>query len=257
MDLRESLSFKLVGVSSTLEKYQLGEGRKEEAKKVEAKEDEEKVCSVPGEIEVLSSRPEDPNTEVRPRQLESPVSTIAPVPLHLPSASQSDQLRKVTEFQIENIKKKLGVYSSFSFPPGSYQALNVFYVAGALSKFWLSIVNGVLTEFNSPLKNSMKSLCENPREGDLVVARFPDDNQIYRCKVIGVSKGSLRDFGQTVELMVRLTTKAGKDVCEVLTSHSAILGVVCSSSKNINSSKTSPNSLHQFFMTTRPTVARL
>ena len=40
----------------------------------------------------------------------------------------------------------------------------------------------------------------------------------------GFFKGSLRDFGQNVELLVRLTTKAGLDVCEVLTSHSAILG---------------------------------
>ena len=156
----ESISFKLVGVSSTLEKYQLEEGRKEEAKRVEAGEEEEEVCSVPGEEEeeeeekILSSRPEDPNTEVNPRQLESPVlvPTITPVPVPVPSPSQSGQLRKVTELQIENIKKDLGVYSSFSLPLGSYQALNVFYVDGTPSKFWLSIDNGVLTEFNSLIK---------------------------------------------------------------------------------------------------------
>ena len=150
----ESLSFKLLGVSSTLEKSQLEEARKEEAKKVGAGEEEVEVSSVPGEEEVLSSRPEDPNTEVGPRQLESPVPIITPVPVPLPSASHSDQSREVTELQIENIKKDLGVYSSSSLPPGSYQALNVFYVTGTPSKFWLSIDNGVLTEFNSLIKVS-------------------------------------------------------------------------------------------------------
>ena len=78
----------------------LDEGRKEEAKKgAEEEEEEEEVCSVPGEEEVLSSRPEDLNMEVSPRQLESSVSTITPVPVPvlLPSASQSYQLREVRE----------------------------------------------------------------------------------------------------------------------------------------------------------------
>ena len=40
----------------------------------------------------------------------------------------------------------------------------------------------------------------------------------------GLFKASLRDFGKNVELLVSLTTKADKNVCEVLASHSAILG---------------------------------
>ena len=36
-------------------------------------------------------------------------------------------------------------------------------------------------------------------------------------------KGSERDFGKKVELLVRLTTKADRDVCDVLASHLAIL----------------------------------
>ena len=45
----------------------------------------------------------------------------------------------------------LGVYSS-SLSPGLYQNLDVFYVEGTPNKFWLSIDNGALTEFNSLIK---------------------------------------------------------------------------------------------------------
>ena len=111
----------------------------------------EDVSSALEEEEVLS-RSKDPNTEVSPRWPEIPVSTIPPVPVPVPSAFHSDQLREVKELQIENIKKELGVYSSFSLSPGPYQALNVFYVDGTPSKFWLSIDNRALNEFNSLLK---------------------------------------------------------------------------------------------------------
>ena len=54
--------------------------------------------------------------------------------------------------QMENLKEDLGVYSSFSLSPGRYQTLNVFYVEGTPSQFWLNIDTLALTEFQSLIK---------------------------------------------------------------------------------------------------------
>ena len=110
----------------------------------------EEVSSVP------VSRPEDPKTEVSPRPLERPVATTtttsAPVPVTVHSTVQSQQMKKIRQLQVENLKKDLGVFGSFSLSPGSYSSFNVFFVEGTPSKFWLNIDNGALTEFNFLIK---------------------------------------------------------------------------------------------------------
>ena len=161
----ERVCFKLVGVSSMLENLEQSQLEDNtEVRREESSEDDEEnqennresgktirqssmtsedtsLLSVLEEEELhLSSRSEDPNTEV------------SPVPAPAPSGSHSNQLREVIQHQIENFKKNLGAYSSFSLPLGCYQSLNVFYVEGTPSKFWLSIDTGALTEFNSLIK---------------------------------------------------------------------------------------------------------
>ena len=194
----ESVGFRLLGVSSTMEN--LKKFHPEEAKKTEAVENSpelvceeaekeiitggeksltsglniqegsartnlteevsyltsalEEVSSVPEMEEGLSSRPEDPKTEVSPRPPERPVATTTttsvPVPVH--STVQSQQMKKIRQLQVENLKNDLGVFGSFSLSPGSYSSFNVFFVEGTPSKFWLNIDNGALTEFNFLIK---------------------------------------------------------------------------------------------------------
>ena len=121
----------------------------------------EEVSSVPEMEEGLSSRPEDPKTEVSPRPPERPVATTTttsvPVPVH--SSVQSQQMKKIKQLQVENLKKDLSVFGSFSLSPGSYSSFNVFYVEGTPGKFWLSIDNGALTEFNFLIKVFIKKKC--------------------------------------------------------------------------------------------------
>ena len=113
----------------------------------------EEVSSAPEEEDLhLPCSREDPNTEVSPSQLERSVITSAPASAPASSSSHCEQLRKVKQLQIENLKNNLGVYSSFSLSPGTYQNLNVFYVEGTPSKFWLSIDNRALTNFNYLIK---------------------------------------------------------------------------------------------------------
>ena len=96
----------------------------------------------------LEEETQDPNTEVSPRQLERPITTSTP----------PAWLREVIQMQMENLKEDLGVYSSFSLSPGRYQTLNVFYVEGTPSQFWLNIDTLALTEFNSLIKVQFFSL---------------------------------------------------------------------------------------------------
>ena len=198
----ESVGFRLVGVSSTmesLEKFNLEEDEKveavenntevgcEEAKKetntiaertsaeksssgeegfalssfteefsnLTSEDTAEEVSFAPEKEEVLSSRQEDSNTEVSPRPLESPVATT-PVPVSVHSSVQSQQMKKIKQLQVENLKKDLSVFGSFSLSPGSYSSFNVFYVEGTSGKFWLSVDNGALTEFNFLIKVFIK-----------------------------------------------------------------------------------------------------
>ena len=50
------------------------------------------------------------------------------------------------------MKNDLGVYSSFSLPPCIYPRFNVFYVEGTPSRFWLSVDNTAMGEFNYHIK---------------------------------------------------------------------------------------------------------
>ena len=62
-------------------------------------------------------------------------------------------------------------------------------------------------------------------------------SQVFPSKC-GFFKGSDKDFGKNVELLVSLTTKAGKDVCEVLAASSSILGQNPSVSSSLRGKKT-------------------
>ena len=140
----ERVSFKLVEVSSTLEKFQSEDAKKEDdqenntiTEKTSVRENSSTSISeviqdltdvdstLTSEEEVTSTRSEEPNEEV---------------------------LRELRQLQIENMKNDLGVFSGFSLPPGSYPSLNVFYTEGTPSRFWLTIATTALGEFNSLIK---------------------------------------------------------------------------------------------------------
>ena len=139
-------------------------------------------------------------------------------PCRLGTSIVRDQLTNLRRQQLVKLKEDLGKYSS-CLVTGGYEEVNVWYEGGSLDKFWLWVETPALDRMNRLMKviifvifrgkialiflpgksylitviilfqqTFSETLTCDVREGDLVLARFPVDGQVYRAKVLAVKE---------------------------------------------------------------------
>ena len=106
-------------------------------------------------------------------------------------------LRKFQAERLETMKTDLGEYGE-AWSRKLYLDENIFYEGGAPHRFWLHVDSKVVWELNMFIKaSSPHGLSDQEfsqlKEGSLVLARYSDDNEIYRAQV---EKVLIKEAGQ-------------------------------------------------------------